>query len=94
MLNAGVVSVPQQNSDKQSVSNGPSDSQWIEIAREAAKDKVHLQMLAPPVVEHGAKEVIVTFPVPYQPGYRGRSYDAKVTIDSATRKVTQILGGD
>jgi hypothetical protein len=65
----------------------------IEVARRAIAGKVELQKGSHVTVERKGDAYVVTFVRIDPPGTRGPDYDARVTIDADTGKVTELLGG-
>lgn len=64
----------------------------LAIARKAIAGKAELQKGAPVSVERKDGAYVVTFVHINPPGTRGPDYDARVTIDAETGKVTELLG--
>lgn len=65
----------------------------IEIARRVIAGKCELQKDSSVSVSRTGDQLIVVFEHRNDPGVRGASYDAKVTIDAATGKILEILAG-
>jgi hypothetical protein len=71
-----------------------SDQRAVELARQACAGKVELPGDVAPSVVRSAGRVVVTFPTTLAPGTRGADYHARVTLDEASGRVVQVLGGD
>lgn len=71
-----------------------SEERAIELARQACVGKVEIPADVRPSVVQRGPSLLVTFPTTLAPGTRGADYHAQVTIDAATGRVIEILGGD
>lgn len=71
-----------------------SDAQAIALARQACAGKVAVPADVEPSVARRGDMVVVTFPTSLPPGTRGADYHARVTIDTSTGRVVEVLGGD
>lgn len=71
-----------------------SDARAIDLARQACTNRVAIPPGVVPAVERSGDRVVVTFPTTLAPGTRGADYHARVTLDAASGRVIEILGGD
>lgn len=70
-----------------------TNEEAIAIARQAIKGKTKLQKGSPVTIQRKGGACVVTFVHINPPGTLGPDYDARVTIDTQTRTVTELLGG-
>lgn len=70
-----------------------TSEQAVQAARDALAGKVNVPEDAPVKVDHSEGAYVVVFPFPSSPGMLGPDFYAKVTVDSATGEVREILGG-
>ena len=70
-----------------------TDEQAVRAARAAAEGKAEIPAGVVPRVQRQGGRILVTFPTSLPAGVLGADFHARVTLDEATGRIIQILGG-